>query len=141
KDPTLPAAQTLLSPDGAILAVARFTPPNMKSATASAGAGAGGGSHPPYASMSPTGGAAGATGAAGGAGAAAGGPQIDIWANNDVRSTRHITFDASRPAPAILGFAKNNQLITAAPDNGNANANGGNKSLVQVWDTRSAQPG
>lgn len=128
KDPSLPAGQTLLSPDGTMAAVARYVPPNIRTASASGAAS----SHPPYASISPTGGG-GATGTGAGA-ATPSGPQqqIDLWGANDVRSSRHISFDGSHPSPAILGFGKNNQLITGAAANG--------KSSVQVWDTKTAQP-
>jgi tetratricopeptide (TPR) repeat protein len=124
KDPSLPASQTLLSPDGTLLAVARFVPPNMRAAANTA--------RPPLASLTPTGG--GATGSGAGSNAA-NSPQIEIWGANDTRSSRRINLDGSRSLPAILGFGKNNQLITAA----NVNVNGIGKSLVQVWDTRTGQ--
>jgi tetratricopeptide (TPR) repeat protein len=133
KDPSLPAGQTLLSPDGALVAVARYVPPNIR-ATASASAAAIS-TRQRYASLSPGGGNPSGSGSGAG-GAAAPQQQIDLWGANDARSSRHISFDSTHQSPAVLGFGKNNQLITASA----ANVNGAARSSVQVWDTKTAQP-
>ncbi|MBC8106099.1 MAG: hypothetical protein H7Z14_05880 [Anaerolineae bacterium] len=71
--------------------------------------------------------------AATGAPAAGGAPEFEVWSMPESRLSRKLTFDPSRPLPQMVGFDKDNRLITAVEIHGG-------KAMVQAWDVRSASP-